>query len=317
MDIADILVEFGAYYLNNGQNMGRLYRQLRQPTTTEQVMTTFLTEETRYQASESRIDRVLQPFQKAWTPISEVQFVPIIIEQFKMKMDHQEYPDDLEGTWLGFLSSGDLNRAEWPFIRWLVEMELIPQIMEDYELEEIFYGVQAAPTPGTPGAVGTSINGLRKQINDQVTAGRITPIATGVPATVATDFVDQVEGFVDAINTKYWNISMQLMLNQTLHRRFMRGYKEKYGQYTDYRQNNEAMVDFSNITLLGCPSFKNSPKFVVTPRSNILHLGKKTQNMNRVRLETEDRLVKIFTDFWRGVGFLIPEIVFTNDQDLV
>jgi hypothetical protein len=59
-----------------------------------------------------------------------------------------------------------------------------------------------------------------------------------------------------------------------------------------------------------------SDKLWCTPKSNAIKLGKKTQNMNAVRVENVDRLVKMYSDWWCGVGFVIPEIVFTNDRDL-
>jgi len=295
MTIADIITEFGAYYLKNGQNMNRLMRQLRQTLVTTSVFTEINSDETVWRASESRHGRVIQPFQKAWTPIGEVEFKPVAIESFKLKSDVQDYPDDLESTWLGFLSSNNLDRKQWPFVRWWVEQELLPQVKEDVELNEIWSGVFAAPTPGTPGDAGTSMNGIRKAINDQVTATRITTIATGAPDASDANWVGQIEDFADAINQKYWMIPMQLCMNPTLARRFQR----------------------TNLRVKALPSMGTSTKIWCTPKNNSILLTKRKGMMDKMQPESVDRLVKLFTDFWMGVGFVIPEIVFTNDQDLL
>jgi hypothetical protein len=127
---------------------------------------------------------VVQPFQKQFTPLAGVTFQPVEIKQFRMKVGAQEYPDELEATWLGFLDSPEVDRKAWPFVRWYVEVYLIPQIKQDIELNEIYQGVYAAPEAGTPGAAGTSMDGLKITINRHIANGLISPIATG---TVETD----------------------------------------------------------------------------------------------------------------------------------
>lgn len=47
----------------------------------------------------------------------------------------------------------------------LVEGHLYARMDEDYELNEIFFGKLAAPTPGTPGAAGTGMDGIRTIID--------------------------------------------------------------------------------------------------------------------------------------------------------
>lgn len=315
MVIADIITEFGAYYIKNDANMARMVQQLYYPSTTDTLLTPFYTDDTIYRASEGRFQRVLQPFQKAWTPIGQMTFLPVAIEMFKQKIDTQEYPDTLEGTWLGFLAGDGIDRKQWPFIRWFVEKFLLPQAKQDYELNEVYAGVFAAPTPGTAGAAGTSMDGLRLAINTNVTNGRTTPITLGaVPADVS-DLVDYVEALVDGIDHRYWNIPMQLAVSQANERNYKRGLRAKYGRDLDFTGTN-AVVKETNIEVVGLPSMVGSSKMWCTPKSNVLQLNKKTQNQQQVQIDSVDRLIKIFSDWWSGVGFVIPELVFTNDVDL-
>lgn len=315
MDVSAIVSEFGAYYIKGGQNETRLVKKLYEKSMTEQAFTTVVTDETKWRGSEAVIDRLLQPFQKGWTPIGTATFTPIEIDAFKLKLDFEDYPDDLEATWLGFLADNNLDRKVWPFIRWLVEQHIIPKMQEDYELNEIFAGVYAAPTPGTAGGAGTAMNGVKAIRNAHITAGRITPITSGALATDPLDFVDQIEAFCDSINTKYWNAPMDLNLAQQLERRFVRGMERKYGRNLDYKGAG-TMVEGTQINLVGRPSMNGSDIIWATPKTNAVRLVKKSANMNQVRIENVDRKVKLYTDFWTGIGFLIPEIVFTNDLEL-
>ncbi|AWW32433.1 hypothetical protein DN752_21060 [Echinicola strongylocentroti] len=315
MDVQDIITEFGAYYINQGQNLSRLVKILNEKSVTENAFTTVVTDDTLYRGGKSTIGRLLQPFQKGWTPIGNVGFTPIAIPQYPFKMDHEEYPDDLEATWLGFLADESLNRSEWPFIRWLVEVHLLPQIKEDYELNEIFSGVYVAPTPGTAGAAGTAMNGIKEIRNTHISDGRITPITIGALETDPQAFVEQIESFSDQINTRYWMQNMELNMSQTLAKRYRRGYRKLYGKDTDF-DGVKSSVEDTNIMVVGKPSHEGSDIIWCTPKSNAIRLLKKSQNMNRVRIETAKREVSIFTDFYSGIGFLIPEIVFTNDSEL-
>ncbi|RNI22043.1 hypothetical protein [Rufibacter latericius] len=109
MNIADIKTEFGAYYLNNGQNLSRLFKLLNYKSATDSILTPILTDETVWRAAQATIGRVLQLFQKAWTPLNRLEFKPPEIQMFKLKVDKEEYPDDLESSWFGFLTGEGID----------------------------------------------------------------------------------------------------------------------------------------------------------------------------------------------------------------
>ncbi|MES2590890.1 MAG: hypothetical protein V4608_03310 [Bacteroidota bacterium] len=312
MDIADIKTEFGLYYKKSGQNASRIFSQLRAKTPTTEVFTPIVTDDTIWQAGKATMTRVLQPFQKAFTPIDPLTITPAEIRMFKMKVDISEYPDDLEASWLGFLAGDEVTRKDWPFVKWYLEQHIIPQAKEDEELLEIFNGVYAAPTPGTAGAAGTSMDGINKIILDGIAANRIVPITTGAFNSDPELFVTQIEGFADDINTKYWGIKMQLNMSETRARHFFRGYQKKYGKDTNYK-DGKGEVPFTNLTVNGLPSMAASDGIFCTPKSNAVRLLKKTENMDKFAIENVDRQVKLYSDWWTAVGFIIPEIVFVNE----
>jgi hypothetical protein len=314
--IADVVAQFGAYYINNGQNLSRLYQLLRSATNTESMFTPVNTDDTLWRAAKTIFTRVVQPFQKAFTPLAGVTFVPVAIEQFKMKVDAQEYPDELEASWLGFLDGEDIDRKAWPFVKWYCEVYLIPQIKLDIELHEIFGGSYVAPTNGVAGPAGSSMNGLKKTINGHISAGRITPIATGALSEDPATLVDQIEEFVDGIHKDYWNIPMMLGCSEEVERRFLRGQERKYGKNTGGGALDK-QVNKTNITLQGLTSHRGTEKIWCTPKANAIQLRKRIQNQTKIQVESVDRLLKFFTDFSMGIGFIIPEIVFTNDRELV
>lgn len=315
MNVADLIAEFGAYYQNQEQNANRIYRTLRAQFMTQALFTLVLTDETIWRASKSVMTRLVQPFQKGWTPVGVQTFSPVEIRQFKMKIDHEEYPDDIDASWLGFLASENLDRKEWPIVRWLIENEMLPQIQEDLEMNEIYGGVYAAPTPGVAGAPGTAMNGIKKVVNDHITAGRITPIATGALATDPVLFVEQIEDWAKQINVRYRMKNMPVTMSEDNAELYREGFDLKYN--VNYRQDAQNLrVRYKNLEVMGVPSFVGSNKIVATPKENAILMKKRSTNEGRIQLESEDRRVKFWTDFWMGLGYILPEVVFTNDQDL-
>ncbi|MCO6367841.1 hypothetical protein GBO34_00750 [Roseivirga pacifica] len=315
MTIQDIITEFGGHYINQGQNMARLYTLLHAKSTTDSLLATTPTDDTIWRAAKASIGSVLQPFQKGWTPQGTATMEPISIAQYRMKVDSEEYPDDLKTSWLGFLADGNLDRKTWPFIRWFVEVLLLPKAKEEYELDAVWGGKRKEPTAGTPGKTYEVLNGLALAKNQAVLDGKTTPIALGAWDTDDKVLVQQFEEFVDSFPEEYKGAQMLIGVNKTIERRYLRGYRALYGPNANYQDTN-GVVDFSNCTIVGLPSMRNSDSIWATPKGNARKLMKETANKEQIRIEGVDRLVKMFTDWFSGVGFVLGELIFTNDQDL-
>jgi hypothetical protein len=326
MTITAIIAEFGAYYLASGQNAQRLVQLLFRPAVTEQLFSPRVTDDTIYQASQTRLGRILQPFHKNWTPLGALEALPIVIKQFKMKADLEETPDELESTWLGFLAGDGLDRKTWPFVRWFIEVHALPQIQEDYELNEIYLGVRAEPNGTTPGAAGTSMDGIRHIINGFVTAGKTTPMVLGAIPTDPKAFCEYVEAMAHTTLKRYRNVPMFMSMNEDLALRYAIGRDAKYNLATKPVETNtpdavnllesSVAIQHSRQRVVGLPSMGDSAKIWMTPAANAIRLAKKAQNAGQFQVESVDRKVKLYTDFYKGVGFLMPQAIFSNDQDL-
>lgn len=316
MDIADIITEFGNYYEKRPENMNHLVKQLNQPSVTESLLTPLVTDDTHYRCAETQFTRVVQAFQQAWTPLNPLNVVPVEIQMFKQKVDLDESPHQLEATWLGFLTGPEIDVKEWPFIRWYMEVHLLPQIDEDIELNEIYKGVRVEPGVGVAGASGAAMDGLRKIINAHVTAGSCTPIVMGAIPLTNLETYEYFELFADKIGKKYWNIPMQLGVDQAVARRAIRGKREKYGKDI-MKVDALTVIEDTNISIMGLPSMGGAEKIWCTPKWNSVYLRKKTQNMKQFKVESVKRVLSLYSDWWIGVGFHIPGIVFTNDRDLI
>jgi hypothetical protein len=310
----DVINEFGSYYINEGQNMQSLLTRPFFPFGTRDAFTNVPTDNTQLRFSDVQVGKILQPFQKTFTPKGSVVFTPVKIDLHPVKIDQQFQPQDLVYSWLGFLTSNNTDRSTWPFIRWFIEMYLLNQLWEDMELDLIYKGDAEAIVAGTAGEPAHICDGVKKIINDNI--ADMTQIVTGAPAADPKDFVTQVEEFVKDVPKRYWNVPMTLNMNPDLGVRFIEGMQQKYNM--NYQQITDTMSvrNFSNIKVKGRQSMDESNKIWMTPVANAVFAVKGFSNATAFELEKVDRNVKIWTDFHVGIGFLQNDLVFTNDQDM-
>lgn len=326
LTITDVLTEFGSYYRNEGQGVKDIIGIYYQPERTHAYFNPVPTEQTQERRVKFLKSRVLQRYQKTFTPTGGATFKPCKIDLSWMKVDEQETIDDLEKSYLGFLTKLDTNdRKQWPFVRWYMT-HIIKQAKQDYELNEVYKGVEGVVTPGTATAAGESMNGLGKQIADGISAGSITPISG--PASWATDpkdFCTEIEEWVKTVagtdNEKRLIVENEIdyiFMSVQLRDRYAQGLREKYNM--NYNQTGlnifgvkeELPLVDSNIKIVGLPSMTGQNRVFMTPSENRAAFDRKPNAATVLQLESVDRSIKIFGDIWKGIGFWYKEFVFCN-----
>lgn len=310
-----VVSEWGSYYINEGQNENNIHDTLRETFQSQEIFTVIESEDTILREANVQYAEALQAFQTGFTPKGGVTFTPKEIPLFNVKADIKFVPDVLKQSWLQFLLSENLDRTTWPFTRWIIEVYLMKQIMHDLE-KNIYPAVYSAPTAGTAGAANAAFNGIKKAINDAITAGTIVPIVTGAPSTTEATWAGQVETFCKGIPELYWNTPMTLNMSRALALRYKQGRRTKYN--SNYTQVSDAMAvqDYEQISVAGFGSLTGQTKIFGTPKANAILAFKGGGNKQVVDVQKEDRFVKVFTDFWIGVGFIQDSLVFTNDREL-
>ncbi|MEM6297368.1 MAG: hypothetical protein AAF740_01635 [Bacteroidota bacterium] len=342
INIADLVSEFGDFYLgkSNEANMSRLKQvAYARSFTNKYVFSRKLTDATIYRAAESRFRSVLQQFQIAFTPRpGELKFVPITIFLRHMKVDEEISPYELMGSWVDFLATAGPNGSEldpkaFPFIAWFLEMHLFPQLQQDWELEAVYKGQYVAPTPGVAGNPAEVIDGIEKIIDDAVIAGRIAPFVMGATPTgvganeqmveYVYDYCDRYDDIVTHRNKKGATLVCGSKRNaRKLQMGLDKVHNSNYDkvQVPDDIQTMEGEPIIIKIPLkgnkffVGLDSMEGKDRLWSSPKINNVYLEKRGINFERMHLESDKRFVNGMTDFYRGIGFDIPELVGSTDQ---
>lgn len=306
-----IVSEYGAYYIDAGQNKNRLLSLLSQGRELEKFVTPIKSNDTIYRLGNAAFNSLVQPFQKAFTQKGGATIVPNEIRVFNLKIDDEFYPDEIKATWLGFLVGNQVDRKEWPLVKWLLEMYYKQQIDRDMELNEYYKGVYAAPGAGVAGADGTGMNGLQMQLQAGVDAGTINSI-TSIGALDASTIFDQVEAFTDEISEVYQGVEMNVFMSRYWYKKYM---QDKRAQGF-YQKTSDAQIDGGidftpqSVKPLACMTGTND--IWCTPKANLLHVTPETLNKNNFKVEEAKRNVAIMADWWEGLGFGINQAVWTN-----
>lgn len=319
IDISEIIAQFGAFYRDNGQNQSRLIEQLRINTEFEDMlMSPITTTETSWQAAESTITEILQGYQPAWTPKGTLALKPIEHILRKLKADIDLDPHEISYSWAGFLEGmSDVDAANWPIVRWAMERKYIPQMREDRELKVAFNGVYVAPTPGTanPAAeIVDGVNQLRKKYN---ALGRLGVITLGAVPTDPVLFVKYIQDFAKEVDSQYRRRSGIIAMSDDNVMRYKQGFRELYGASTNTDESQNVRVLDTGLKVHGFEAMGTSNVIFTTPKDNLKVIRKAKSNDDRFKIESIKRTVSIFNHSYICYGANIPEVLFTNEEDLV
>ena len=317
INLDQIIAEFGMQYRQGGIGRQNLQTAIFQPEETRSLYQPWPTEDTIVYRATASIKRVLQSFQKGFTPIGDTKFELESIALDHVKIDEYFEPDDIMPTFLGFLAGPGVDRSQWGIVRYMIEELIVNQYKQDLEVSEIFKGVKGVITEGTPSLEGKSINGIRKKIRDGHTAGKTNMITMGTPPTDPAEFVEYVEDFIKSIDELYRFRLDGLTMNKTLRARYKEGMRAKYN--VNYQQTNSLLtvMDAENVSINGVASMAGSNMMYATFKMNKAAPEKWGANQNTFDMQKFNRGVKLLTDWWLGIGFWYLPWVWHNDQDLV
>lgn len=316
--ITDVLSQFGSYYIDGGQGTKDLLTRPFFDFGTREAFTNIPTDSTQLRFSDVQVGKILQPWQKTYTPKGSVTFKPVTIDLKPVKIDLQLSPEDLKQmfySWLGFLTSTKTDRSTWPFVRWIIEYYALQQQFEDIEMDLIYNGDELAiAVPGTAGNPADVQDGIKKIINDDIAL--MEQISTGAFSNDPKEFVGQIEDFVKQVPKRYWSKPMQVNVNPDNEVKFKEGMQQKYNTYYAQVTDTATVRNFSNFSIKSRMSMDGSDKIWATPKPNAVFAIKGFSNSNGFEIEKVDRTVKIWTDYHMGWGFLQKDLVFTNDLDM-
>jgi len=88
----DIVTEYGAYYIDAGQNKKRILQMLSQGREIVNFATPVKTDDTIFRLANATFKSLVQPFQKSFTQKGGATITPKEIRQYRFKIDDEFMP---------------------------------------------------------------------------------------------------------------------------------------------------------------------------------------------------------------------------------
>lgn len=265
-----------------------------------------------YRFANTRLGEIVQQFQKAFTAKGNLEFKPNEIRLRNLKIDLSLYPDEVKGSWLGFLQDMDAQeRKNWPIVRFLLEKEVIPQLHSDMELKAYFKGEYEAATTGTAGETVKTLDGIKKLLTVGLanTAQQMQSVALTAAISKANAF-DMVEEFVENFDPLLEGTKMRAYMDPKVLRWYHQDKRNTHGVDVNYNAN-KPIVDFSTCELVGLPSMAGEKTIWSTPIDNFLYI-RRANGMKKPLIEESKREVSLTSDWWEGLGFGYNELVYVS-----
>lgn len=303
------------YVVRFGQQLHSIMRQGLE----FETMLPFRQTDSTYTGQEGSVNQVIQPWQKDFSPTNAETFDGIFSELRPIKSDLTFNVGELEkffSKWNPGWFTPDPTQTQTGYAARVITDLILPKALEEINLAS-WAGEYVTPAvPGTAGAVLESVDGFRKGIADQITAGRLTPITTGAfTATVA-----QVRAFCDDIPEPYRYKSGKIFMSKTHAQAYADDYQTQYPTRTvveDTPDRMYARVDHYNKTIVGVTAMEGSDRIIcVFDNMDSMIIGTRTGYplLLNYRFEAEDRNLKAFAEIYRFYSFETCLHMFVNEQ---
>jgi hypothetical protein len=325
IDSTELATEFGEYMSQFNIQL-EVIKLLTQPTESQKYMTTKMAITT-WKASKAVISSVVQQFVAKWTPLGSSTFTPIEITNRRHKVNLPITPDDITDGWLSYLYNEQVTPDQMPITRYIVEQLLRPKIDSDIELLLIATGEYEAlgtVTEGDAGqATGKSMDGYITVLEDlKGTVGNAANwyaatddvFGTGITTVTASNVLDVIEDFAKWVKKTaplYHSKGLNLFIDPEVEEMFQFAYRDAF-PVTKNEDGRRAGPDFSKLTFVPLEAMRGTGVFFTTPKENFIRLIHENEAGGATRLffQVENYDVKVFAEFWLGVGFALEELIF-------
>ena len=325
IDTQELKKEFGKYV---AANRLEILKGLFGQTESTQYMSTIITDKTEVRANQaSVIGTVLQQFVPKWTPSGAAKFTPLVIKNFKCKLNVSIIPSDIMEDILGYMYDEQASTLQsMPVVRYILQQLIFPKLDEEREqalalgrFKELEPDGQGNYTASKP---SETMDGYLTQLID-LYAERETEGSKGsglrwlqVGKTIDPDSKNvraTIDAAVKEVADKYplyAKKAMKVHIDPVLADAYRREYLEEYKWLKNQDGTHKNDIDFSNFTFAEMEGMRGTGCFFITPKENFKHLMSHNPQNVTLRFQEQDYEVKIFGEWWEGTGFWMGEAIF-------
>jgi len=314
INVRRLIQEFGAYYINEGQNMQRLRAAIiAKPVTLEKHAKSIRTMDTMYRMANPQFESLIQPFKATFNPIGGVDFHPNEIYLPKIKVDLSLTPDEIEDSWLGFMNDLDpADRQNWKVVQYIFEEYIKKQIGKDREKLMVYKG-KYNPNGTTP---SDCMDGILELLKKGAQSEYPINIIAGLGELDKDTVFDQVEAFDAALPEELINEKITIFMAPDMFRAYLTNARAKgfYNIKSD-KEISDA-VDFTNgnHTIAPLPSMAKTKHLWATVDENLLWIANRNIDNFKADMQAHHYDVDIMLNWREAVGFGCNQMVWATEE---
>ncbi|MBR7043415.1 MAG: hypothetical protein IKI18_04485 [Prevotella sp.] len=313
IDTQELKQEFGKYVDNNRME---IMKSLLGTTESTAYMTTIMTDKTEVRAQHAHITSVLQQFVPKWTPAGKSKFTPLVIKNYKCKINVSIIPSDIMEDILGYLYDEQAATLQsMPVVRYILYQLIFPKLNEERETA-LAVGKFKEVQPDGNGNYSASkpeetMEGYLTQLVKLYKADD-TDITWLQKGTAITDenVLEVIDAAVQEVKPLYKKKKLTVHADPDLILKYQKAYRALYPWLKNEDGDNRVKIDFTNFTFAGLEGMRGTGCFFITPKENFKHLMSKNPQNITLRFQEVDYEVKIFGEWWEGTGFWLKEAIF-------
>lgn len=272
-----------------------------------------------YQGIDVSGGRVLQPYQKAFTPNNQSNWSGHLnmlkVGKIDLTYDWLEIEKFMDKWACNKFEAGKAEQS-WKFPRFMINNVIMPQFYEDVN-EASVKGSFSAPTAETAGEYLDTWNGFGTYFADFVTQGLMSPIAIG--ALGDDTAVEQMKAACKQLPRKYRFKKGVVYMSKTQKLKYAENYETLFPRRPvnlTGQDNQYIKIDKFNKTIIGLDCLEGSNR-IIFQFSNMpgMIVGMK-QGMSafpNLRFHVYDRELHVLGEFWRFYGFETLKHTFITD----
>ncbi|WP_421801775.1 hypothetical protein [Flagellimonas sp.] len=302
--IDDVVKEVNTY-LNHNPDL--ISASINRAESTLDKHTTPLTKvKGKFPQGSSILTNVVQGFDSVWNELGQDQINHKILKNFHQKVNFPIIPADILSSYWAHLYSEDKKPEDMPISKYIIEMELLPKVIDDLAYLEV-KGVYDA---GDLGTFGKSMDGIEQILANLLTEVPLTghtPFKIPLSALTDTNIVDQVTLFERQIPSKIKSKITKIFMSENNYERYILQYEDQFGQ--NQFQKNAMKTRLGKRDIVALPGMDTDDIFA-TPNVNFKRLIDVFDGKPSVTdVQKQDYKVKFFMEFWKGYDFMINEMV--------
>ena len=253
---------------------------------------------------------LVQGFTTTWNELGVVEIASKKLDNYHQKVNYGLVPADILPSYWAALYSEGLKPEDMPISKWIIENELMPKVTDDVAYLDIMGDYDA----GDLGTFGKSMDGVKNVIGDIVAGTPGTDhTAFHIPLNTLTDtnMVDEVTSFERQIPEKMKKKITKIFMSENNVERYVLDYENTFGQNQFQKDQLKSRLGKREIVAL---SGLDTDLIFATPNDNFVRLIDVFDNKPAITdIQKADYKVKFFLEFWRGIDFLINEMVLVSN----